>query len=87
MDIVTGLAAFFHLCFCFDLKYPKVKIVEVLEILVNLRFIRKVRRLPIWCRGECANTVKIQVVFGCLAVHIFIVIFSRHKNLEKKGFG
>ena len=24
MDLVTALASFYHLCFCFDLKYPQV---------------------------------------------------------------
>ena len=24
MDMATAWAAFFHLCFCFDIKYPKV---------------------------------------------------------------
>ena len=31
MDMVTAIAAFFHLCFVFDLKYPKVR-----TLLVNL---------------------------------------------------
>ena len=26
MDLISALAAFFHLCFTFDLKYPKVSI-------------------------------------------------------------
>ena len=25
MDLATALASFFHVCFIFDLKYPKVK--------------------------------------------------------------
>ena len=29
MDMVTALAAFFHLCFVFDLKYPKVKLIPL----------------------------------------------------------
>lgn len=30
MDMATAWAAFFHLCFCFDIKYPKVWIIVIM---------------------------------------------------------
>ena len=46
MDLVTALASFYHLCFCFDLKYPQVfKINWRLKILLIKSFPRKERQL------------------------------------------
>ena len=49
LDFTTAIAAFFHLCFVFDLKYPKVK--EILMKFVELLHFSSDSHWQILCRG------------------------------------
>ena len=55
MDLVTALAAFFHLCFCFDLKYPQVRIMSMLRISLYDLFIQSGQTVADLLQRRCCK--------------------------------
>ena len=99
MDLVTALATFFHVCFVFDLRYPKVVFIHFSYL--HLRktpffFCRVERLLQISCRERCASMETTQVSctwfraeicqnISCSGVFILVVVkyFSLSKHFRQ----